>query len=341
MPPALQDTASLTQNGRTASPRILFARHTTRASLSPWYDDFVEAIDGRYEIVLYDPDVSLDDQLRDVLVVVDLGGFAPNDFIDAGVDAGVRLWQVMGYGLDHIDCDHVKRRGLLFTHSPGESTGISLSEHAFHLLLGVSKRLKESQAVLVSQDYGGPFSIELYGLTLGLVGFGASGRAFGTRASAFGMQVLALDAVPPAGPVDIDEFEYVGGLEQLDKVLAESDVLSLHLPLTDETRHLLNRTALAKLKPSAVVINVARGPLIDQEALVEALAAGRLGGAGLDVYEQEPLAPDHPLTRLENVFLTPHTAGLTRATSKRRARAAAENVVSVLQGGPPVNGIVM
>lgn len=331
----------MTDHGTNGStPRILFARHTTAASLSPWYDDFVEAIDGAYEIVLWDPSVDLAEQLRGVLAVVDLGGFAPNDFIDAGVEAGVRLWQVMGYGLDHIDSEHVKTRGLLYTHSPGQSTEVPLSEHAFHLLLGVSKRLKKSQAVLRSQEYGGPFSIELHGQTLGLVGFGASGRAFGRRASAFGMRVLALDAVPPAGPVRVDDFEYVGGLESLDRVLRESDVVSLHLPLSDETHHVLDRAALEKLKPTAIVINVARGALIDQDALVEALRQGRLGGAGLDVYEQEPLPADHPLTRLENVFLTPHTAGLTRQTSKRRARAAADNVLSVLRGGQPVNGIV-
>jgi phosphoglycerate dehydrogenase-like enzyme len=321
-------------------PRILFARHTDLASLSPWYDDFVEAIDGAYEIVLWDPGVSLPDQLRDVLVVVDLGGFAPNDFIDSAVETGVRLWQVMGYGLDHIDSDHVKARGLLYTHSPGESTGVSLSEHAFHLLLAVSKRLKESQAVLRSETYGGPFSLELYGKTLGLVGFGASGRAFGHRASAFGMRLIALDAVPPAATVDINDFEYVGGLESLDRVLRESDVVSLHVPLSDETRHVLDQAALAKMKATAIVINVARGALIDQDALVEALREGRLAGAGLDVYEHEPLPADHPLTQLENVFLTPHTAGLTRETSKRRARAAADNVLSVMRGGEPVNGIV-
>jgi phosphoglycerate dehydrogenase-like enzyme len=327
-------------NDSASRPRILFARLTELASLSPWYDDFVEAIDGTYEIVFYDPEANRDEQLRNVLVVVDLGGFAPNDLIDACADAGVRLWQVMGYGLDHIDGEHVRRCGLMFAHSPGESTEVSLSEHAFHLLLAVSKRWNESQAVLRSREYGGPFSDELYGKTLGLVGFGASGRGLARRASAFGMRILALDAVPPPRLEGISDFEYVGGLESLDRVLRESDVVSLHLPLLPETRHVLDAAALAKLKPTAVVINVARGALIDTDALAEALREGRLGGAGLDVHEVEPLPADHPLTRFDNVVLTPHTAGLTRETSKRRARFAAENVISVLQGGQPVNGIV-
>jgi len=318
----------------------LFARLTDAASLSPWYDDFVESIDGAYEIRLYDPSQSREEQLQNVLVVVDLGGFAPNDLIDAGADAGVRLWQVMGYGLEHIDGDHVKRRGLAFAHSPGECTEISLAEHAFHLLLAVAKRWKASQAVLESQAYGGPFCSELEGQTLGLIGFGASGRGLAQRAAAFGMKIVALDAVPAEPPPGVRDFAYVGGLESLDRLLVSSDVVSLHLPLTPQTRHVLDSRALSKLKPTALVINVARGALIEQQALVEALSDGRLGGAGLDVYEQEPLPVDDPLTQLENVVLTPHIAGLTRQTSKRRARFAAENVLSVLEGGQPVNGIV-
>ena len=313
---------------------------TMAASLFPWYNDFVEAIDGAFEIVLYDPSESRDDQLRNVLAVVDLGGYAPNDFVDAAAASGVRLWQVMGYGLEHIDGQHVKQRGLAFTHSPGECTEVSLAEHAFHLMLAVSKKWKTSQEVLRSQEYGGPFCGELHGQTLGLLGFGASGRGLARRAAAFGMKIVALDAQRPAPPAGIDDFEYVGGLESLDHLLEKSDVVSLHLPLTADTHHVLDGRTLAKLKPTAILINVARGALVDQQALVEALQEGRLGGAGLDVYEQEPLPRDGPLTQLENVILTPHMAGLTRQTSKRRARLAADNVLSVLRGGEPVNGIV-
>ena len=334
---------SVIDNGSQGSgddARILFARVTDAASLFPWYDDFVEAIDGAHEIVLYDPNESREEQLRNVLAVVDLGGFAPNDLIDAGVEAGVRLWQVMGYGLEHIDGEHIKRRGLAFAHSPGECTEVSLAEHAFHLLLAVAKKWKASQAVLASQEYGGPFCDELHGQTLGLLGFGASGRGLARRAAAFGMKIVAIDAVPPTEPAGITDCEYLGGLEGLEQLLRKSDVVSLHLPLTPDTRHVLDRRALEQMKPGAVIVNVARGALIDQDALVDALRAGRLGGAGLDVFEQEPLPVDHPLMQLENVILTPHMAGLTRHTSKRRARLAADNVLSVLRGGEPVNGVV-
>jgi phosphoglycerate dehydrogenase-like enzyme len=324
---------------RGERPRILFARLTTMAALSPWYDDFAEAVDGEYEIVLFDPGKSRGEQFRNVRAVVDLGGFATNDFIDDAAEAGVRLWQVMGYGLDHIDGAHVRERGLAFTHSPGEATGVTLAEHAFHLLLAVAKRWNAARAVLASQEYGGPFSAELYGQTLGVVGFGASGRALAERAAAFGMQILAIDAVEPTPP-PIPSLEFVGGLESLDRLLTRVDVVSLHLPLTPETYHVLDRRALGLLKPTTIVVNVARGALIDQPALVEALRAGALGGAGLDVFEHEPLPLDDPLLQLENVVVTPHTAGLTPQTSKRRARLAADNVLSVLRGGEPLNGVV-
>jgi phosphoglycerate dehydrogenase-like enzyme len=321
-------------------PRILFLRATTLATLSPWYDDFVEAIDGAHEIALYD--LEADDEVRfeGVGAVVDLGGFAPNGVIDEGADAGVEIWQVLGYGLDHIDTEHVKRRIRVFTHSPGESTGVSLAEHAFHLMLAVEKRHKTGQTVLESGLYGEPFCGELNGQTLGLLGFGASGRGLAERAAAFGMKILAIDAVPPLEPVVFPGFRFVGGLDRLDELLAEADYVSLHLPLDAETHHVLDREALAKMKPSAVVINVARGALIDQAALVDALESGALRGAGLDVFEEEPLPLDHPLFALDNAILTPHMAGLTRQTSKRRARCAADNVLSILRGGGPLNGLV-
>jgi phosphoglycerate dehydrogenase-like enzyme len=321
-------------------PGILFLRATTAASLHPWYDDFVEAIDGAYEVALYDLEVDREVELENVRAVVDLGGFAPNDVIDAGAEAGVELWQVLGYGLDHIDTEHVKRRIRIFTHSPGECTGGPLAEHAMHLMLSVEKRLKAGQAVLESGVYGGPFTGELDGQTLGVIGFGASGRALARLAAAFGMKILAIDAVPPADPVGLPDFRFVGALDRLDDVLAEADYVSLHLPLDAETHHVLDRRALARMKRSAVVINVARGALIEQDALVGALESGRLRGAGLDVFEQEPLPADHPLLRLENAILTPHMAALTRQTSIRRARFAADNVLSVLRGGEPLNGVV-
>ncbi len=305
--------AAADQTGRAPLPHVLFVRATTAATLHPWLDDFVDEAAAVCEVHLYDAAKPLPGQFETVRAVVDLGGFGGHELIDAGRDAGVQLWQVLGYGLDHLDVDYVLASGIPLAHTPGSCTAVPLAEHALHLMLNLEKQWRASQAVLASARYGGPFSGELDGQTLGLVGFGASGRALAARAHAFGMRVLALDAVRPA---DDDPAaagcEYVGGIEALDDLLGASDYVSLHLPLTDETHHLLDARAIARMKPGAVIVNVARGKLIDQDALVEALRSGALRGACLDVYEEEPLPPTHPLVGLAGAVLTPHTAGLTR-----------------------------
>src|SRR5205807_272862 len=166
-----------------------------------------------------------------------------------------------------------------------------------------------------------PANDELEGKTLGIIGLGASGRELARRAWAMGMRVLAVDVVEISQAVRQEcHLEFFGDLSQLNRVLAESDYLSLHIPLTKTTRYLIDRRALGLMKPTAVLINVARGPIVDEAALVEALQAGRIKGAGLDVFEREPLDPEHPLLHMENVITTQHVAGTSTGTSKRRAQ---------------------
>jgi phosphoglycerate dehydrogenase-like enzyme len=315
-------------------PHVLFVRATDAASLEPWFGDFVGESAEICEVRLFDPARPIGPQFADVRAVVDLGGFGGHALIDAARETGVELWQVLGYGLDHIDVGYVLATGIPLAHTPGSCTAVPLAEHALHLMLTLEKRWRESQAVLASGRYGGPFSGELDGQTLGIVGFGASGRALARRAAAFGMRVLGVDAVvPDPGDPDVAICESVGGLDRFDELLRTADYVSLHLPLTDQTQHLLDADALRQMKSAAVVVNVARGRLIDQAALVEALRTGALRGACLDVYEEEPLPVTHPLMNMENVVLTPHTAGLTWKTSRRRARFAAGNVARLLGGG--------
>jgi len=329
------------QTGSIGASRVLFVRATTAATLQPWLDDFAAEAAAVSEVRLFDAARPLREQFETVRVVVDLGGFGGHELIDAGRDAGVELWQVLGYGLDHIDVDYVLASGIPLAHTPGSCTAVPLAEHALHLMLNLEKQWRASQAVLASARYGGPFSGELDGQTLGLIGFGASGRALARRALAFGMRVVALDAIhPDDDDPTVAGCEYLGGIESMDELLDVSDYVSLHLPLTDETHHLLDASAIAKMKPSAVIVNVARGKLIDQDALVAALRSGALRGACLDVYEEEPLPPTHPLFGLEGAVLTPHTAGLTRQTSRRRARFAAANVARVVNGNRPLEGLV-
>ncbi len=326
---------------RGGLPPVLFVRATTAATLEPWYGDFVTEVAGVCEVRLLDVGTPVTNQLEGVQAVVDLGGFGPRELIDAARAEGVQLWQVLGYGLDHLDVDYVLASGIPLAHTPGSCTAVPLAEHALHLMLNLEKQWTASQQVLASAKYGGPFSGELEGQTLGLVGFGASARALAARALGFGMEVVAVDLVAPSDEDPVASgCLYLGGLESLDELLARSDYVSLHLPLTDETEHVLDARALAKMKPTAVVVNVARGKLVDQDALVDALRSGALRGACLDVYDEEPLPPTHPLVALEGAVLTPHTAGLTRQTSRRRAKFAAGNVVRVVNRTGPLEALV-
>jgi D-3-phosphoglycerate dehydrogenase len=182
-----------------------------------------------------------------------------------------------------------------------------------------------------------PVSDELEGQVLGIVGLGASGRELGTRARALGMRVRAVD-VAPVGQEDLERLgvEQFDGIDGLDALLAQSDYVSVHVPLTAATRHLIDARRLALMKPTAAIVNVARGAIIDEDALVQALRERTIAGAGIDVFSQEPLAPDNPLLGLDNVIVTPHTAGVTRGTSRRRSRACVENAVRVLGGDEPL-----
>jgi phosphoglycerate dehydrogenase-like enzyme len=155
-----------------------------------------------------------------------------------------------------------------------------------------------------------------------------------------GMRIMALDVADiPAAVRQECHVEFFGDLRQLDRVLAEADYLSLHTPLTKATRHLIDRRALGLMKPTAVLINVARGPLVDEAALIAALQAGRLRGAGLDVFEREPVDPDNPLLKMDNVVATQHVAGTTFGTGRRRGQACADNVVRIAQGLPPLHQV--
>ena len=171
---------------------------------------------------------------------------------------------------------------------------------------------------------------ELSDQELLIIGYGASGRELGRRAAAFGMRISAADLEAPDDPM----LARSGRAADLSGILEHADFVSLHLPISVETTHLVDAAFLRRMKRSAVLINVARGRLVDERALVEALRAGTLRGAGLDVFESEPLRAEHPLQSLDNVVLTPHVAGMTRSTSRRRAAIAVENALLVADGRP-------
>lgn len=307
-------------------------------NLEPWFGDVVVAIGEGHEVVLYDPSAALADQFRDARVVVDQGGsVGTREHVAAAVAAGVKLWQVLGTGLDHVDVDYILQRGLPLANTPGPFSSVALAEHALFLMLYFAKNFAESQRALRQGVFYRPINEELETRTLGLVGLGASARELAQRAAGFGMRILGLDIQPPPDSVLARAgIEYLGGPEALLTLLGQSDYVSIHVPLTRATRGLIGARALAAMRPGGVLINVARGGIVESEALVDALRKGILRGAGLDVFPSEPLDPDDPLLKLENVVLTPHIAGVTTGTSRRRAAAVADNVRRVATGLVPL-----
>jgi len=307
----------------------------------PWLDDIICAFDGKQTVEFYDPAEPLKPQFEGVGVVVDQGGIVgTHEMIDAAAAAGVKLYQILGTGLDGADVPYLLHSGMLLANTPGQFSAIALAEQALCFMLQLVKHPAICRSNIRHGIRCEPLNEELCGKTLGLIGFGASARELATRAAAMGMRILALDAVAcPQSILDERHATFLGDLGQLDRLLAESDFVSLHLPLTAQTRHLIGRRELKLMKSSSYLINVARGEIVDEVALTEALAGQWISGAGLDVFAEEPVNPEHPLLKFENVIASPHVAGVTWGTSRRRAAAVAENIDRVAQGLAPLHQI--
>ena len=320
-----------------SSMKVLFLGEAPEKS-QPWLGDFLACAEGVCAVMLYDPDRPLDEQFAGVDVVVDLcrGGDTP-EVVDSARAAGVRLWQVISTGLDKVNVEYILSQGLTMAYTPGRLSAIALAEHALYLMLHFAKEHPRNQRNIHEGTWFQPICSELCGRTLGLVGFGASARELARRAGPLGMRLMAID-VAPAVPEVEREFglDFRGGPDDLDKILAGSDYVSIHVPLDKRTRGLIDARAFEKMKPSAILLNIARGPIVVEAALIDALRAGKIRGAGLDVFEREPTPPDHPLLKMENVLATPHIAGTTHGTSRRRAEAIVENIRRVGRGEPPL-----
>jgi glyoxylate reductase len=271
-------------------------------------------------------------------VVVTLSQRVDTAFLDA---AGPRLKVVanVAVGYDNVDVAACRERGVLVTNTPGVLTDAT-ADIAFALVLMVTRRLAEAEREVRT---GRPWEwgifhltgISVQGKTIGIVGPGAIGLATARRARAFGMDVLlsGRSAPDPDAVAALD-----ARVVDLDTLLAESDVVSLHAPLSPQTRHLVDADALARMKPTAYLVNTARGAVVDEAALVAALEAGAIAGAGLDVYEDEPHV--HPgLLARDDVVLLPHVGSATIETRTAMADLAADNVLAVLAGREPLTPV--
>jgi glyoxylate reductase len=260
------------------------------------------------------------------------------DTIDEAVlDAarGCHVFANMAVGYNNIDVDAATARGILVTNTPGVLTEVT-ADLTWALILAVARRVVEGDHAMRSGRFPGwgPLYMlggDVTGATLGLIGPGRIAAAVAERAAGFRMRLL-YHGRRPSPALEALGAEGVG----LDRLLAESDFVSLHVPLTDETRHLIDAKALVKMKSSAYLINTSRGPVVDERALVAALKAGTIAGAGLDVYEDEPRMAEG-LADCSQAVLLPHLGSATHATRAAMARMAAENLIAVLRGQRPPN----
>ena len=253
--------------------------------------------------------------------------------------AKLRVVGRAGVGVDNVDVEAATRRGVVVLNAPGGNT-ISTAEHAFSLLLAVARKISQADANIRSKNWDKKNfeGVELYNKTLGVIGMGRIGSELSRRAIAFGMRVVAYDPYLSATRARSLQVELV---DELDDLLASADFISLHTPLTAETRHILDAARLQKTKRGVRIINCARGGLIDETALVQALADGHIAGAALDVFEIEPLPPDSPLRSAPNLVLTPHLGASTAEAQESVGIEIAQSIREVLLEGTIRNAVNM
>jgi len=250
----------------------------------------------------------------------------------------LKLIQHQGVGYDNIDIQAAKRMGIPIGLTP-EGTSIGVAEHTLLLILSVYKKIVIAHNSLLKGEWLQfplrPESYEMYGKILGLVGFGRIGREVAKRAKPFDVRILYYDKYIHVLPEEKEKL----GVEEVsfEKLLAESDIVSLHVPLTDETKGMMNHKTFKAMKNTAILINTARGSLVNEKDLYEALKDRRIAGAGLDVFEKEPPSSDNPLFKLDNVILTPHISAGTKDALIAKMRAAFANMVRVTKGETPIN----
>ena len=276
------------------------------------------------------------ESLGGVDVVIPMMTPIGTDVMDAG---RFRLIHQFGVGLEGVDLEAARARGIWVANVPSADTGNadSVAEHALLLMLAVLRRLPEAQANIRAGRLGSPLGLTLAGRTVCLFGLGAIATALARRLRAFDVRLLGISRRLDPARTKALGLDACYAPADRDAALARTDILVLCLPVTAETRGLVDAPALAALPRGACLINIARGPLVDYAALCAALSSGHLGGAGLDVFWQEPIAADDRLLSLPNVVATPHVAGVTDRSYAGIARTIAANVERLRRGEPPLN----
>ena len=240
-----------------------------------------------------------------------------------------------GAGYDIVDVEAAVKKGIVVTYTPYGPTE-STAEHAFLLMMAAARHLSVTDRALRNGDFQIRERVvgwELKDKSVGIVGFGRIGKRFAEMCrGAFDMTVYVYDPVIEASEVEAWGAVYVSDILEFAR---QVDFISVHCPLIPQTRHLINADVLSAMKSNGILVNAARGPIVDEKALYEALQKKKISAAGLDVFEQEPPQPDNPLFGLDNIVLTPHLAGFTEEGRKRMGLTAAEDILRVLRGEPP------
>lgn len=277
-----------------------------------------------------------EEELIDLLRGIDGAIVSSDPFTARVIQAADRLRVISrtGVGYDAVDVPAATKRGVIVTTTPGVNRH-AVADWALALILCCARKVPENLAEVRRGAWTRHEGMDLAEKTLGVVGLGTIGKEVAKRAKAFGMRLLALDLVQDLPFAAGQGIAYVS----LEDLLRQSDFVSIHCFLNAATRHLINAERLLLMKPTAFLINTARGGIVDTEALYRALHAKRIAGAGLDVFEGEPLRADSPLRALDNVYLSPHTAGSTADARRLSGAAAAENLIRALRGERP-DGIV-
>jgi D-3-phosphoglycerate dehydrogenase len=302
---------------------------------SRWGQAIVDLVGEAHDLAIYDYGRPIPEQFSDREAIIDLGGeHLTPEMLDAAPN--VKLWQMVTVGYDQVDLSHARSKSIPIAHCPGSTSSIGLAEMAMAFMLMLSKRYLEAQPNLREGEYYSLTPYELHDAVLGLVGFGASGIETARRAKPFGMKIMIVEPRPIPQDV-LDEIQpiYVGGPDQLDKLMSESNYVSLHLTLNEHTRGIIDARRIGLMKPSACLINIARGDLVDEAALHQALLDGKIGGIGTDVFagrsaEASKRMLDHP-----RYVATPHISGGSTSAFRRRAEVALENVNRVAEGLGP------
>lgn len=271
------------------------------------------------------------DRIKDADAVINIRSAVPFPRPALAACPNLKLLSVWGTGVDHVDLTAAAEMGITVANTPGYGAPY-VSEHALALALAVSRKIVQNDRRIRAGGWTEGFIDELYGKTLGVVGTGAIGQRMIQLGKGIGMQVIAWTVNPSPERAAAYGVDFV----PLEQLLQQSDVVSLHLALSPLTAGFIGRERLALMKPTAILVNVARGAVVDEAALVDALRAGQIAGAGLDVFTAEPLPPGHPLAQLDNVVLSPHNGSMAYNGTMRGLEMSIENL-EAFAAGRPVN----